>query len=134
MREWIVAQVDGLCVGFCLIGAPGFAPEPFLRQTENRNSWLSEIGKILVEISETGGVSRELLIEFPEDAADSSLSELVEIHDEECADMIGFAFEMIVPVSLVPESELRGEAVVAAERCEPVDFALQVHVPKFGDI
>ena len=48
LGEGIVAEVDCLGAGLGLVGAPGLAPQPLLRQRVDRNVRLQVVRQVLV--------------------------------------------------------------------------------------
>ncbi len=45
-----------------VVGAPGLAPEPLLGQTEDGHLVLGIVGQVLVQVGQTVGVARQLVV------------------------------------------------------------------------
>ena len=103
LMKRVIAKVDRLRFRLRPVVAPGFAPEPLLRQGEDRHLILGIIGQILIQIRQGIRVPAELVIRRPEPITHRGSSEASQVYHVQCRNMIRFVSEVLLPVPLPPE-------------------------------
>ena len=83
--------------------APRFAPEPLLRQREDRDLMLRIVRQVLVQVRERVRIATELVVGPAQHVSDTTLAKDVEINDVKRTDVVRLPLQVLFPVPLLPE-------------------------------
>mmetsp|Transcript_17106 Transcript_17106/g.35117 ORF Transcript_17106/g.35117 Transcript_17106/m.35117 type:complete len:606 (+) Transcript_17106:146-1963(+) len=134
LMQWVVAKVNSLRLRLGLIRAPGFAPQPLLRQRVDAHIVLGVIGQILIEVGEAVRVGRQLLVVLPELVPHELPPEAAQVDDVQGRDVVRLAAEVLLPEPGAPEREAEGRFAGVAHGGVAVGGALEVEVPELLEV
>mmetsp|Transcript_39866 Transcript_39866/g.94693 ORF Transcript_39866/g.94693 Transcript_39866/m.94693 type:complete len:313 (+) Transcript_39866:47-985(+) len=134
LRHGVVAQVDGFRRRFGFVPAPGFAPQPFPREREDRDLVLGIVGEILVQVCEAVGILREAVVDDAELIPRGGLPETLEVDHIQGTDVVRLPAKMGLPEAALPETVPVHVFVVVAERRVRVRGAVEVHLDELAHV